>query len=112
MSDDKKKQLSRIAAMTGISRAQLMAWHAVEAPRFRSKNPGRPRGKHVRPAGYLSIGDARRKYGLKTRQLQEWRAEGLAAEKRAMMILINESDLKACIRKHRAAGRRWKRSAI
>ena len=92
-----KYELLKIAQSTGIAAEQIARWHIQEGPLYVSANPGRPKGKIKRPAGCISIGDARRKYNLKTAQLQKWREEGLPTVTSGTMVAIKESELKRWI---------------
>lgn len=93
-------ELLKIAERVGIAADQVIRWNYIESPHFRSKNPGRPKGKIKRPAGCLSIGDVRKKYDLTTEQIRRLREAGMPSVTLGTLVAIRESDLKAWLVKH------------
>ena len=93
-----KDDVLKLSDRTGIAAEQIVRWHVHEGPLYVSRNPGRPKGKTPRPAGFISIGDAVKKYQIKAEQIRKWRAEGLQTLTVGRMIAIRESELRKLIR--------------
>ena len=92
-------ELKAMAARLHIPLQDVARWHRVEAPRYISINPGRPKGKVKRPKGTLSIRDAMDKFGVTAAALRMWREQGLPYQNVGMMIVMKETDLKKWVEK-------------
>ncbi len=93
-----KVDVLKVSNRTGIAAEQIVRWHVHEGPLYVSKNPGRPKGKTPRPPGFISIGDAVRKYHVKADRIRQWRAEGLPTVNVGRMIALKESQLRKLIK--------------
>ena len=93
-----KEDVLKLSGRTGIAAEQIVRWHLHEGPLYVSRNPGRPKGKTPRPRGFISIGDAVKKYQIKAEQIRKWRAEGLQTVTVGRMIALKESALRKLIK--------------
>ena len=81
------RRLIEHAQSLGLDPGKVLQWRLNFEPRPR---------RHVgRPKGTLSMGDARKKYGITTKYLLDLRRKhGLPTRKKANLILVEEEALK------------------
>ena len=88
-------ELLRFSQSVGLDPATALQWRKGFRKGTSATSNGPPKGKIPRPRGWITVADAKARFGVDAGTLRAWRAGGLAFRVVRTMILMSRSELSA-----------------